>query len=146
MKKLILPLAALAALAFAGCSSYSELAYWDKPVQIENGEVPRASFVTQNFSYSLLGFIPLCTGRPWTEGDEDVKDDFDVRLFADEATLDNNLVSLRYALKRAGSNRIEALSSFENDDAAWSLFLVNKHEVSTKCLILSPVDPEQQAK
>ena len=54
----------LAALAFAGCSSYSEIARWKSDVPANDGEVPLATFVTQNFSYQLLGFIPLCTGRP----------------------------------------------------------------------------------
>ena len=87
--------AALAALAFAGCSSYSEIARWKSDVPVNDGEVPLASFMTQNFSYQLLWCIPLCTGLPWTEGNREVVDDFNVRFFADEATLDNNLVSLK---------------------------------------------------
>ena len=96
-------LLSLAALALAGCSSYSEIARWKSDVPVNDGEVPVATFVTQNFSYRLLGLIPLCTGRPWTEGSEDVVDDFNVRFFADEATLDNNLVSLNHALGVVGS-------------------------------------------
>jgi len=133
----VLPLAALA-LAFAGCSSYSEIARWNSNVTINDGEVPLATFLTQNFSYQLLGFIPLCTGRPWTTGNEEVVDDFNVRAFADEATLDNNLVSLRHALNVVGSNRITQLRSNEDDDAMWSLWLVNRHEVRTQCIILKP--------
>ena len=90
--------AALAALMFAGCSSYSEIARWESDIPINDGEVPLASFVTQNFSYQLLWCLPLCTGLPWTEGNEEVVDEFNVRFFADEATLDNNLVSLNHAL------------------------------------------------
>ena len=115
-----LPLAALA-FAFAGCSSYSEIARWKSNVPINDGEVPVATFLTQNFSYQLLGCIPLCTGRPWTQGREDVVDDFNVRLFADEATLDNNLVSLNHALSVVGSRRIAQLESNEDDSAKWSL-------------------------
>ena len=130
--------AAVLALALAGCSSYSEVAYWKSSTGIENGEVPVASFITQNFSYQLLGCIPLCTGLPWTEGDENSMDDFNVRLFADEATIDNNLVSLRHALDRFGTNRIADLRTTQDNDYAWSLFLVRRHEVRTQCLILSP--------
>ena len=65
-------------------------------------------------------------------------DDFNVRPFADEATLDNNLVSLRHALDLVGSNRITQLRSIEDDDAMWSLLLVNRHEVRTQCIILKP--------
>ena len=126
----------IAMLAFAGCSSYSEIARWDSTMPINDGEVPVASFVTQNFSYQLLGFIPLCSGVPWTEGDEDVCDEFNVSLFSDKATLDNNLVSLRHALDRVGSHRVTQLRTFESDDSDWSLYLVNRHEVRTSCIIL----------
>ena len=135
-------LLSLAALALAGCSSYSEVARWKSNVPVNDGEVPVATFVTQNFSYQLLGFIPLCTGRPWTEGSEDVVDDFNIRLFADEATLDNNLVSLNHALGVVGSRRIAQLESNEDDNAMWSLLLINRHEVRTRCLILKPEAPK----
>ena len=128
---------AAAALALAGCSSYSEIARWDSDTLTNDGERPVASFVTQNFSYQLLGFIPLCTGLPWTEGDDDIMDDYNVRLFADEATIDNNMVSLRHALDRVGgSHRITKLHTTVDNDYFWSLFIVNRHEVRTQCLIL----------
>ena len=136
-----LPLAALA-FAFAGCSSYSEIARWKSNVPINDGEVPVATFLTQNFSYQLLGCIPLCTGRPWTQGTEEVVDDFNVKPFADEATLDNNLASLRHALDVVGSHRITQLRSLEDDCAMWSLLLINRHEVRTRCLILKPEAPK----
>ena len=130
------------ALALAGCSSYSEIARWNSNVPVNDGEVPVATFVTQNFSYRLLGLIPLCTGRPWTEGSEEIVDDFNIRLFADEATLDNNLVSLNHALGVVGSRRIAQLESNEDDSAMWSLLLINRHEVRTRCLILKPEAPK----
>ena len=132
-----LPLAAFA-FAFAGCRSYSEIARWQSDTTVNDGEVPVATFLTQNFSYQLLGFIPLCTGRPWTKGNEEVVDDFNVKLFADEATLENNLVSLRHALDVVGSHRITQLRSLEDDCAMWSLLLINRHEVRTQCIILKP--------
>ena len=129
--------AAVFALALAGCSSYSEIAPWDSSVRINDDETPRASFVTQNFSYQLLCFIPVCTGKPWLEGEGPIVDEFDVKLFADEATIDNNLVSLRHALDRAGgSHRIAQLHSKVDNDYFWSLLIVNRHEVRTQCLIL----------
>ena len=128
---------AAAALALAGCSSYSEIARWDSDTLTNDGEKPVASFITQNFSYQLFGVIPLCTGLPWTEGDEDIMDDFNVRFFADEATIDNNLISLRHALDRAGgSHRITQLHTKVDNDFVWSLFVINRHEVRTQCLIL----------
>ncbi len=128
----------LSALAFAGCSSYSEIAKWNSPITINDDEVPVASFVTQNFSYKILGCIPFCSGRPWTEGsgDEGIEDRYNVVFFSDEATLDNNLVSLNHALDVAGSHRITQLKTTEDDSYAWSLFLVKRHEIRTQCLIL----------
>lgn len=133
---------AAAAFALAGCSSYSEIARWNSGVTVNDGEVPVATFMTQNFSYQLLGIVPLCTGRPWTEGTEEIVDDFCVRPFADEATVDNNMVSLSHALDVVGSHRISQLETSEDDAFFWSLLLVNRHEVRTKCLILSP-EPRQ---
>ena len=133
MKKLLY---AAAILALAGCSSYSEIARWNSDTLTNDGEKPVASFITQNFSYQLFGVIPICTGRPWTEGDEDIKDDFNVRFFADEATVDNNLVSLRHALDRVGSRRIAHLQTTVDNDFFWSLCILNRHEVRTQCLIL----------
>ena len=138
MKKLMY---VFALLAFAGCSSYSEIARWESSMPINDGEVPVASFVTQNFSYQLLGFIPLCSGVPWTKGDSDICDEFNVSLFSDKATVDNNMVSLRHALDRVGSHRITQLRTCEKDDSDWSLFLINRHEVRTSCLILKD-EPE----
>ena len=133
MKKLCF---VLAALALAGCSSYSEIARWDSNVNSDDGVRPLASFVTQNFSYQLFSCIPLCTGLPWTEGDEDIMDDFNVRFFADEATIDNNLVSLKYACDRLGSHKVMQLHTSVDDDNMWSLLLINRHEVRTQCVIL----------
>jgi hypothetical protein len=126
---------AMTALLLVGCSSYSEIARWNSPVAINNGEVPLATFATQNVSYQLFGMIPISTGRPWTSGDEDIKYDFDVRLFADEATMENNFVSLRHALDRVGSHRITQLQVSEKDD--WSMVIMKCHIVNTKCVILN---------
>ena len=133
MRKLLY---AAALLAFAGCSSYSEIARWDSDTLTNDGEKPVASFITQNFSYQIFGVIPICTGLPWTEGDEDVMDDFNVRFFADEATVDNNLVSLQHALDRVGSHRIAHLHTTVDNDFFWSLCILNRHEVRTQCMIL----------
>ncbi len=128
----------VAATVLAGCSSYSEIAKWESNTAVNDGEVPIASFVTQNFSYELLWCIPLCTGLPWTEGsgDDGIVDEYNVRLFANEATIDGNLASLNHALDLVGSHRISQLKTVEDDSKAWSLFLINRHEVRTQCLIL----------
>ena len=124
----------MAALLLVGCSSYSEIARWNSPVTINNGEVPLATFATQNVSYQLFGMIPISTGRPWTSGDKDIMYDFNVRLFADEATLENNFVSLKHALDLMGSNRITQLQVSELDN--WNMIIMKCHVVNTKCIIL----------
>ncbi len=45
---------------------------------------------------------------------------------------------MNHALDIAGSRRISQLKTMTDDSAAWSLFLINKHEVRTQCLILKP--------
>lgn len=129
---------AISALALAGCSSYSEIARWDSSATINGGEVPEATFLTQNFSYQLLWVLPICTGLPWTEGTDEIEDRFNVSLFRDEATIDGNLKSLNHALDLVGSRRIAQLETVEDDSKVWSLFLVNRHEIRTKCIILKP--------
>jgi len=52
------------------------------------------------------------------------------------ATVENNLKSLNHALDVVGSHRIANLQTKVYDDSEWSLFLVNRHEVRTQCLIL----------
>lgn len=132
--------AAAVALALAGCSSYSEIAPWQSTVAKNDGEVPLASFVTQNFSYRLFGFIPLGTGVPWTEGEGLTKERYDVEIFTDKATLDGNLQSLRHALDLVGSHRITQLRTTIDDDWAWSAFVLRRHEIRTQCLILKPTE------
>ena len=129
------------ALAAAGCSSYSEIARWNSTTPINDGEVPVATFLTQNFSYQFLWVVPICTGLPWTEGNDYIVDEYNVSWFSDEATIDNNLKSLNHALDLVGSHRITQLETFEDDSKAWSLFLFNRHEVRTKCIVLKPEPP-----
>ena len=132
---------AMVALLLVGCSSYSEIARWNSPVTINNGEVPIATFATQNVSYQLFGVIPISSGRPWTSGDGDIKYDFDVHFFADDATLENNLVSLKHALDIVGSHRITQLQVSELAD--WSFILLRCHLVNTKCMILDDKKKQQ---
>ena len=136
---------AILALALAGCSSYSEIARWNSSATINDGEVPEATFLTQNFSYQFLWVLPICTGLPWTEGTEEIVDEYNVSLFRDEATIDNNLKSLNHALDLVGSRRITQLETAEDDSKAWSLFLFNRHEIRTKCIILKPEAPAAKA-
>lgn len=129
-------LGALALLAFAGCSSYSEIAKWDPAVKVCDGETPIASFMTRNHSYLLLHCIPLCSGVPWTEGKGPIVDKYNVDLFSNLATVDGNMKSLNHALDVVGSHRITQLQTTEENESFWSLFIIKRHEVRTECLIL----------
>ena len=71
-------------------------------------------------------------------GNDLIMDDFNVRLFSDQATIDNNLATMNHALDVVGSRRVSQLKTQTDDSAAWSLFLLNRHEVRTQCLILKP--------
>ena len=141
--KRILPV--LAAMALAGCSSYSEIARWDSDCTVNDGERPVAVFVTQNFQFELFHCLPLCTGLPWTEGEGPVVDEYNVKFFANEATVENNLKSLNHALDVVGSHRIAQLRTTVGDSSAWSIFIINWHSVRTQCLIL-PEQPEDGEK
>ena len=68
-------------------------------------------------------------------------DEYNVKLFSDEATIDGNIESLKHALSLVGSDRVTQLETFEDDHSAWSLFIFNRHEVRTKCIILKPEAP-----
>ena len=139
-------LGTLALLAFAGCSSYSELAKWDPAVKVCDGETPIASFMTRNHSYLLLHFIPLCSGVPWTEGKGPIVDEYNVEPFSNLATVDGNMKSLNHALDVAGSHRITQLRTTEDDSSFWSLLIVKRHEVRTECLILPEIPAAQKAR
>jgi hypothetical protein len=52
---------------------------------------------------------------------------------------------MNHALGLIGSRRITQLETSEDDSKAWSLFLVNRHEVRTKCIILKPKAPAATA-
>ena len=76
-----------------------------------------------------------------TDGAGPVKDDYDVQLFSDMATVEDNMKSLRHALNVTGSHRVAQLRTTMYDSSFWSLFIVNRHEVRTYCQILPPAPP-----
>ncbi len=46
---------------------------------------------------------------------------------------------MQFHAKREGT--VARLETSEYDSNAWSLFLINRHEVRTSCFILKPVAP-----
>ena len=139
MKKLI---SVFGSVALAGCCSYSELSR-DVPAYaaVDGDEKPMASYVVVNVSYSLFGLLPLSSGETWKSGPYADRDLWNVSWFKDGCTLDENVRSVRAALRECKSDRICNLVSSANEDSAWSLFLVNRKLLRTSCLILAPKAP-----
>lgn len=136
---------ALFAALFTGCCSYTDIAYFDNAPLTDDGERPIAAIQVSNVSYSILGLIPFETGTPWTEGPYENRDHWNGSFFHNRATVDNNLASLRFALREIGSNRITNLSTFSDDWWIWSLFIMKRHIVKTSCLVLAPRPVETAA-
>ncbi len=139
MKKILI--LALGAIAFAGCSSYSELSR-DVPAyaRIDDGIKPIASYVVCNNQYKLLGCVPLCSGVPWQTGPYDSRSEFNFKWFSDHCTLDENLASVKAALRECKTDRLCNLVTTEDSSWMWSLFLVRMHTIKTTCLICEPKD------
>ncbi len=130
---------ALGAMAFAGCSSYSELSRDVPPyARIDDGVKPIASYVVCNGDYKLLGFVPLCSGVTWKSGPYADRDEFNARWFTDNCTLDENLASVKAALRECKTDRMCNLVTTEDSSWVWSLFLVRSHVLKTTCLICEP--------
>lgn len=130
---------ALGAIALAGCSSYSELSR-DVPsyARIDEGIKPVASYVVCNYQYKLLGLIPLSSGVPWKVGPYKDRHEFNFKWFSDHCTLDENLASVKAALKECNTDRICNLVTTEDSSWVWSLFIVKMHTLKTTCLICEP--------
>lgn len=129
-----------ASLMLAGCSAYCELAQHTEPspVLVDANVKPIASYVVCNHAYNLLGCIPLSSGVPWKEGKYADRDEFNAVFFEDNCTLDENLASVKAALKECGSDRLAGLVTIEDSSWIWSFFLVEHREIKTTCLICEP--------
>ncbi len=136
---------AVFAALFTGCCSYTDIAYFKDAPLTDDGERPIAAVQISNVSYSILGLIPFETGTTWTEGPYENRDHWNGSFFHNRATVDNNLASLRFALREIGSNRITNLSTFSDDWWIWSLFIMKRHIVKTSCLVLAPRPAEPAA-
>lgn len=132
-------LLALVAAALSGCSSFSEIST-DVPAYalVEGDEKPLASFVVCNVSYRLFSLFPLETGVTWKRTDFENQPWYDVAFFEDRATIDENLASVRAAMRRVKSNRVMNLETTIDDSSKWSFYLVGRRTIKTTCLILEP--------
>ena len=127
------------AVVLSGCCAYCNLdTNPPKAVSVGEGEKAIATFYVQNVSYLLFGAIPICSGETWKKGGVEHADDFDIDLFDDRATLDENLKCLDHACDIVGSHRIGCISHNINEDPFWSLFICNRRTIKTQCLILEP--------
>jgi len=138
MKKAF-PFVMLAA-ALSGCCSYVNLDRdVPKDAAVEGGK-PIATFYVQNTSYQILGFIPWCSGDNWVDANVPLEDanDWNLSLFCDNVSLDNNILTLKRACKEVGSNRISSLSHIIAEDNIWSFLIVNRKTLKTSCFILEP--------
>ena len=129
---------ALSAALLAGCSSFTDVAYYGGDVKTEDGERLLGSVVVHNYSYKLLFFIPLTTGQTWQYGEYNDRAVFNMKFFSDKCTADENLKGLRHALRSFNSDRITNLKHYSDSFAWWSLFLVQQHIERTSCTVLAP--------
>lgn len=134
MKRLVL--LSLVASLFAGCSSYTKIGRVATPVRTDDGETPIAAVDIFNVSYSLFGLIPLESGTTWKSGPYEKRDRWNAVFFQNRCTIDENLASLRAALKEVGSSRTMNLVTESDSWRFWSFFIVKREVMKTTCLII----------
>jgi len=130
--------AILLAVLLAGCCSYVRLDRKIPAGALVEGEKPIAAFYVQNTSYQILGFIPFCSGENWISDDIPLAkaNDWRIRWFCDNVSLDNNIYTLKRACREIGSYNVTSLSHTINEDNLWSLLLVNRKTLKTSCFIM----------
>ncbi len=130
---------ALGAIALAGCSSYCELSRGvPANANIDDDIKPIASYVVCNNQYKLLGLVPLSTGVTWKDGAYADRREFNAKWFEDRCTLDENLASVKAALRECKTDRLCNLVTTEDSSWMWSLFTVRMYTIKTTCLICEP--------
>lgn len=134
MKRLIL--LSFVSSILAGCCSYTEIGRITTPVRTDDGETPIAAVDIFNVSYSLFGCIPLESGTTWKSGPYETRDTWNAAFFQNRCTIDENLASLRAALKEVGSSRVVNLVTESDSWRFWSFFIVKREVVKTTCLII----------
>lgn len=122
------------AAMLAGCCSYSELKRDVGGMKVD-GRTPVASYEVVNVTYKILGLVPFTTGVTWKEGpyDDSVGS---MALFCDEASLDDNMASVRHACKIVGSDEICDVTGRVDTYWAWSCLLFRKQVFKTSCVIV----------
>lgn len=134
MKKLI----ALAALAFAGCSSMTEISKISTAAKTDDGAAPIASVSVKNVSYSLFGCLPIASGCTWKgECPYAQRPSRNTVWFENLCTPDENLASMKAALKELGSDKVMNLVERSESESLWSLWIIRQSIETTSCTVLA---------
>jgi len=134
MKKLILP---ILAAVLAGCSSYTDIGRPDPHVHVlsDDARKPIATVVVLNVSYSLLGLLPIESGETWKNGPYANRPSRNATWFCNRCTVDENLASVRAALRELGSTDVANVVTEEESWRAWSLFLIKRTVLKSSCTV-----------
>ncbi len=135
--KRIIALAVLAA-AFAGCSSYTDIGRLspNTGVRTDDGKRPIATVDVLNVSYSLLGLLPIESGVTWKSGPYASRPSRNATWFEDRCTIDENLASVRAALRELDANEVANLVTESDSWRFWSLFIVKRTVLKSTCTVL----------
>ena len=135
--KRIIALAVLAA-AFAGCSSYTDIGRLspNSGVKTDDGKRPIATIDVLNVSYSLFGLLPIESGETWKSGPYANRPSRNATWFEDRCTVDENLASVRAALREIGSTDVANVVTECESWRFWSLFIIKRTVLKTTCTVL----------
>ena len=135
--KRIIALAVLVA-AFAGCSSYTDIGRLspNSGVKTDDGKRPIATIDVLNVSYSLFGLLPIESGETWKSGPYANRPSRNATWFEDRCTVDENLASVRAALREIGSTDVANVVTECESWRFWSLFIIKRTVLKTTCTVL----------
>jgi len=125
------------ALALAGCSSITDISKVTSPTRTDDGAQPIAAITIQNVSYSLFGVLPIASGTTWKgECPYAERPERNTEWFADNVSPEENIASLKAALKEVGSNKVMNLVEMSESWSSWSLWIVWQNFETTTCTVL----------
>ena len=129
-KTLILP---ILAAVLAGCSSYTDIGrpHPGAHVLSDDSRKPIATISVLNVSYSLLGLLPIESGETWKEGPYANRPSRNATWFCDRCTIDENLASVRAALRELDAKEVANLVTETDSWRFWSLFIVKRTVLKT---------------
>lgn len=128
---------AVMAFAFAGCSSITEIARINSNTLTDDGVQPIAEITVKNIGYSLFGCIPISSGETWKgQCAYGSRDERNTVWFENRCTPEENIASLKAALKEVGSNKVQNLVERSERWSAWSLWIIWQSLETTTCTVL----------